>query len=481
MLHIRDLRIALLARAVSQAGDAMTLTALSLLVATSGRPLDLTALLVAFAVPPVLLSGYAGRLVDHADSRAVLVGSGVVQVLGSVGLLGPTTLPWQVVCILLVQAGQSVGAPAWGALLPHIVGEDRVGRAAGLQQSLASLAWMTGPALGGLIYGLVGFRGVVLVDTVTFVLVVVAAMVIRTRRRPDGRTDETADAHRAGMGRVTARRSHARASFSRDSLARASVPRDSLVRRLIRPGGVRREGGIGRGGATGLVGAARDGAEPAARSGLRLVAADRVVLALIVALGVFVVALEGANVVESFLVVDVLHASPAGYGLVGLAMGVGIALGSLAAARVGTTRRRLQVVSGSAALMGLTIGLAGLAPRFWVVPGLFLLAGVGNGLINTLNYTILMGRAPESARGRVLATVMGLSRGCSVLALVLGGLGGQFLGPRATFVVGGALAVAVAPLVLRAVRHAPEAPRRPSAASVGQENVATSGAQPTIG
>ena len=396
LLRIRDVRIALLARAASQGGDAMTLTALSLLVATTGRPLDLTVLLVAFAVPVVALSGYAGRLVDRQDSRRVLVGAGLLQVVGSLALLGPTSLPWQVGCILLVQSGQAVLAPAWGALLPHLVGEERVGRAAGLQQSLASLAWMAGPALGGLLFGVGGFHLVVVVDTVTFAGVVTAALLVRTHRRP---------------GAVR-------------GPAPAGEPAEAL--------------------------------EPSSdrRSGLRLVAADPVVLALVIGLGLFVLALEGANVVESFLVVDALGASPTAYGLLGLALGAGVVVGSVLAGRIEGSERRLRVIAGSAALMGLTLGGAGLAPAYWVLPPLFLLAGAGNGLINALNFTVLIGRTPESARGRVLATVLGLTRGCSVLALVLGGVGGQLLGPRVTFVVGGALAVLVSPLILRAVRYA---------------------------
>jgi predicted MFS family arabinose efflux permease len=55
-------------------------------------------------------------------------------------------------------------------------------------------------------------------------------------------------------------------------------------------------------------------------------------------------------------------------------------------------------------------------------------------------------------RGRVLALVMGGSRGFSVLAMVLGGLGGQLLGARGTFVACGVLSLGVALVVLRSRR-----------------------------
>lgn len=405
LLRIRDVRVALGAKAVSHMGDAMTLTALSLLIATSGRPLDLTVLLVAFAVPIVALSGCAGRLVDRHDSRWLLLGAGLLQVAGSAGLLGSTDLHWQVVCILLVQSGQAVTSPAWGALLPRIVGEERIGQAVGLQQSLASVAWMAGAPLGGFAYGLVGFHGVIAVDTATFLAVALAALAVRTRRVPVPRS---------------------RAEAAAEGPWSPAGPSDPSV-------------GV-----------------PTARaleSGLRVVARDRVLLVLVVAMGLFVIALEGVNVVEPFLVVDVLRATPAAYGLLGLSMGIGIVAGSAAGGRVAPGRRRLWCIAGSAATMGLMLGASGLARGFWVLPPLFLLAGVGNGIINTLTFATFVGRAPESARGRVLATVSGVSRGCSMLALVLGGVAGQALGPRTTFVVAGALAVAVSPLALLALRH----------------------------
>ena len=52
----------------------------------------------------------------------------------------------------------------------------------------------------------------------------------------------------------------------------------------------------------------------------------------------------------------------------------------------------------------------------------------------------------------MLATVTGTVRGFSVLAMVLGGLGGQFIGARLTFVVCGVLGMLAAVVVLRSRR-----------------------------
>lgn len=70
--------------------------------------------------------------------------------------------------------------------------------------------------------------------------------------------------------------------------------------------------------------------------------------------------------------------------------------------------------------------------------------------------TVLVTRPPEQTRGRVLAAITGISRGFSVVAMVLGGVAGQYLGARTTFVVCGVLSVAVSGVVLRSRRAVDE-------------------------
>src|SRR4029453_6931690 len=58
------------------------------------------------------------------------------------------------VCVL--QLGQAVAGPAWGALIPRIVGDDLVGRATGTGQALSGLAMLAGSAAGGVLVGWFG-------------------------------------------------------------------------------------------------------------------------------------------------------------------------------------------------------------------------------------------------------------------------------------------------------------------------------------
>jgi MFS family permease len=189
----RDIRLVLPARALSYAGDSITLIALMLRLSDGHGPAAITALLLAFAVPTVAMIPFAGRIVDGFDSRTVLVWSGLLQVVAAVGLAFVHDLVNTLALVCVLQVGQAVAGPAWGALIPRIVGEELVGRTTGTSQALIGVATLAGSATGGVLVGVAGTRGALLVDAGTFLVLVLAARLVRTRRRP-----EPTAAHEAG-------------------------------------------------------------------------------------------------------------------------------------------------------------------------------------------------------------------------------------------------------------------------------------------
>ncbi|MFI5690780.1 MFS transporter [Kribbella sp. NPDC051586] len=181
----RDIRLVLPARALSYAGDSIALIALMLRVSDGHGPAAVTALLLAFAVPTVAMIPFAGRIVDGFDSRAVLVWSGLLQVAAGVGLAFVHDLVNTLALVCVLQVGQAVAGPAWGALIPRIVGESLVGRTTGTSQALIGVATLAGSAAGGVLVGAAGTRGALLVDAATFLVLVLVARLVRTRRRPE--------------------------------------------------------------------------------------------------------------------------------------------------------------------------------------------------------------------------------------------------------------------------------------------------------
>lgn len=181
----RDLVVALAGRTASTFGDGVALVALTLRLQSDGaRPYDVGLLLAAGTLPLLLLARPVGRLVDSSDSRHLLVGAGVAEAACTAPLVLVHSVSAIVALVAMLGAAAAVAGAAWAALIPRIVGEERVGRAVSAQQSMYALALVGAPAVGGLLTGTFGSGLPVALDAASFVVVTGAAALVRTRRRP---------------------------------------------------------------------------------------------------------------------------------------------------------------------------------------------------------------------------------------------------------------------------------------------------------
>ncbi len=180
---------------------------------------------------------------------------------------------------------------------------------------------------------------------------------------------------------------------------------------------------------------------------------DALLWPLVLGICALVLVGESTNVVEVFLLRGTLGAGTVVFGLVAAVLAVGVVAGSLVAGRNAPDGVRAVRTAVAAVVLALMLGLAGLAPVVWMFAAAWAIVGVANGVANVDASTLLLSRTPDFCRGRVLATVNGMVRGSSLAAMVLGGLGGTLLGPRATFVAAGVLAaVAAVALLVRLTR-----------------------------
>ena len=369
----RDIRLVLPARAVSYAGDAIAMIALMLRVKEYGGPGAITVLLLAFAVPTVVMIPVAGRIVDSYDSRIVLVTATLLQAVAGVALAFSHDLVSTIALVCVLQVGQAVAGPCWGALIPRIVGEDLIGRATGTSQALIGVAMLVGSAVGGVLVGWIGGRDALLVDAATFGLLTVVAALVRTRRRPE-------------------------------------------------PGAAREPGGL--------------------MAGLHHLFGDPLLRILLMCLWGFVLVGEAVNVVEVFLVTDVVGLNAAWYGWLLAGQGAGTILGAWGTGRLTSSASRSRAVMvGMAAIGAGMLLMSGSNGATGLLVGA-VVSGVGSGLLNAAVSTLIVTRVADAVRGRVVAALSGTVRACSLVALPLGGLVGVLLGPRMTFLVCGILCVA---------------------------------------
>jgi MFS family permease len=188
----RDLRLVVPARTVSYVGDALAVIALTLRVHDAGGgTVGIALLMAAFALPTVLMMGVAGSLADRCDSRRVLLISTGTQVLACAGLALVPGAWATYLLVVVLQCGQAVANPTWGALVPRIVGDQEVGRVLALQQSLLAVTAIAGAALAGLVVGAHGSSAALWLDAATFGALLLAAALVRTRRGGGHAGEET--------------------------------------------------------------------------------------------------------------------------------------------------------------------------------------------------------------------------------------------------------------------------------------------------
>ncbi len=134
-------------------------------------------------LPVLLLSPYAGVVADRVSKRRLLqLAQGTMAffslVLGLVAVLG-VAQPWMVyVLAFLFGVGSAFDAPARQSFVSEMVDPDQVTNAVGLNSASFNAARMLGPALAGLLIGLLGSGveatgWVILLNAVSYLAVIV--------------------------------------------------------------------------------------------------------------------------------------------------------------------------------------------------------------------------------------------------------------------------------------------------------------------
>ena len=145
--------------------------------------------LVAFAQlgPLLVLSVVGGLLADTFDRKRILIVAQVVQLVGSLALAvlvlaGEPSRAGIVVAVFVVGAGNALNAPAWVALVPELAGRENMAGAISLNSTQMNASRVVGPAVGGVLFPLIGASGVFTLNAVTYLFVIASLLVIRPAR-----------------------------------------------------------------------------------------------------------------------------------------------------------------------------------------------------------------------------------------------------------------------------------------------------------
>jgi MFS family permease len=196
----RNYRLFFAGQVVSVAGSWMQNVALAWLVlALSGSPLAVGALVFCRFLPFTVLGLVAGLVVDRLDTRRVVMATQAAAMALSVALAavtfaGTDSLP---LVYALAAAGGVIlvfDAPGRQALTFELVGRRELPNAVALNSSLFNASRVIGPAVAGVVIAAVGTGWCFAVNAISFLAVLAALAVMRT--------DELVPVERADHGSI---------------------------------------------------------------------------------------------------------------------------------------------------------------------------------------------------------------------------------------------------------------------------------------
>jgi MFS family permease len=173
---------------VSVLGTTMTAFGLQIWVyAETGSVTNLAFVSLFFALPAIVVSPFAGALVDRWDRRRVMLTAdafaGAATLVIALLYMTDSLALWHIYLLVgLGSVGNAFQAPAWMASIPLLVPKAQLGRANGLVQLNEGLSLVMAPAIAGFLLVTSGLGAVLLVDVVTFLIGVTTLGAVRFPR-----------------------------------------------------------------------------------------------------------------------------------------------------------------------------------------------------------------------------------------------------------------------------------------------------------
>jgi MFS family permease len=161
------------AQVISLAGDWFNTITLTTLVArySDNSGLAISGFFLARFIPPMLVSPYAGVLVDRFDRKGLLIYSNILRVFIILGFLFATTPDtlWLIYLLSIFQfTVAAVFEPAQSALIPSLVEEKDLLVANTLSSVTWSVMLSIGAIIGGVVASIFGSAFALTFDAVTF-------------------------------------------------------------------------------------------------------------------------------------------------------------------------------------------------------------------------------------------------------------------------------------------------------------------------
>ena len=186
-LRHRDFRLLWTAEFVSSTGTQIQRVAVAWQIFEVSRDPLALGLLGLCRFVPILVFGIAGGVfADRYDRRRTLLISQMALLACSAGfalmtLFGVASLAAIYALTIVASIFAAVAGPTRQALIPALVPRDELAGAMSMNVLASQIATVSGPAIGGVILGAFGIGAAYGVDAVSFGVVAITVIVLRTR------------------------------------------------------------------------------------------------------------------------------------------------------------------------------------------------------------------------------------------------------------------------------------------------------------
>jgi MFS family permease len=356
----RDFKVLLSSQGVSSLGDAVSFTALPLLVlALTGSGFAMGIVGALQTLPDLFLGMIAGALADRSDRKRMMLladlGRACLTALIpiSVSLGGPT-----MAVILLVAAPTSIlrsfFLAGYTASVPALVGRGQVGRANSYFEAIYSMGYIVGPAVAGVLAATIGPGPTLAIDAISFALSACGLLFVR-----------------------------------RDLRAPVDRPRRPLLAEI--------------------------------REGIDFILANPTLRTVILFWGVTSILTAPLVTALAVHVTRDLHDPPSILGLILAAYGVGTVVGSLLSARRSGRGRVAVILLGGNLVLGTSLVVMAVTTVVAVQVGVAFVAGIAQSMVLVTYITMRTTYSPDEMLGRIGSTARTISLGLRPIGLLVGG------------------------------------------------------------
>ena len=355
-----DFRVLLTSQGISALGDAVSFTALPLLVlALTGSGLMMGIVGALQMLPDLLFGMVAGALADRSDRRRMMfladLGRAALTALIPISVLlgGPT-----MAVILIVAAPTSVlrsfFLAGYTASVPVLVGRSQLARANSVFEAIYSFGFIIGPVIAGILAATIGPGLTLAIDAASFAL---SSLVLAFMRR--------------------------------DLRTATERPPTSLVADI--------------------------------REGIDFIVRSPVLRSMILFWGLVSITTAPLVTALAVHVTRDLGYEETILGLVLTAYGIGTVIGALVAARV--SRRPVgPSLLGGTLLTGLLLFAASRTTQVPILLGVAVIAGIAQSVVLVTYLTARSNHAPDALLGRVGSTARTISLGLQPIGMLAGGV-----------------------------------------------------------